>query len=126
MRVDRKVFGELREHEAVLACVGKAILRGLEQRFPGAYGFLKLKALTKYGRLPDDMMLYDPVGLVELLEEAVGDRVLLEATIANILAEFTRSNWELARALLSRSEGEIYLRLASLQSPALLKTCGSH
>lgn len=121
--VDRKALGEVRGYEEVFMCMTRVILAGLEQRFPGIYSFLRLKALTRYRYLPDEVMLNDPTAFVELLEEMLGNGHLLETTIANILAELTKENRELTRALLSKDETELYIKLASSNNSTLLKTC---
>lgn len=120
---DKKVFGELRECEEMFLCIGKAIMLGIERRFPGMYGVLKLRALTKYRSLPDDIMISDPISFVKLLEELFSNRELLETTLEDILAKLTKKHRELVKALLSKNEVELYVKLVNSYNSVLLEKC---
>lgn len=120
---DRKVFRELRECGEMFLCIGKAIMLGIERRFPGMCGLLKLKALTKYGSLPDDIMISDPILFVKLLEELFSNRELLETTLEDILAKLTKKHRELVKVLLSKNEVELYVKLINSYNSVLLKRC---
>ncbi|MEM1528341.1 MAG: hypothetical protein QW290_07605 [Sulfolobales archaeon] len=123
MSLDKKMLGKLRDYEEVFLCVSKVVLLGLERRFPGLYSLLKLKAVTKYGYLPDEIMLENPANFMKLLEEVFNGRDLLETTLEAILANITKKSRDLARALVNDSGTELYVNLAELYDPALLKSC---
>ncbi|MEM0066555.1 MAG: hypothetical protein QW459_06035 [Sulfolobales archaeon] len=121
--VDRKMLGELRNYEEMFLCISKVVLLGLERRFPGLYSLLKLKAVTKYGHLPDEIMLDNPASFMKLLEEVFDSRDLLEATLESILANITKKSRDLTKALMNEGETELYVNLANLYNSTLLKSC---
>ncbi|MEM1623797.1 MAG: hypothetical protein QW780_04385 [Sulfolobales archaeon] len=121
--VDRKVLGELRDYEEMFVCISKVVQLGLERMFPGLYSLLKLKAVTGYGRLPDEVMLDNPAIFMKLLEEIFDSRDLLEAILEAIFANVTKKSRDLAKALINEGGAELYISLAKLRDSNLPKSC---
>ncbi|MEM2308054.1 MAG: hypothetical protein QW266_03955 [Sulfolobales archaeon] len=117
------MLGELRDYEEMFMCISKVVLLGLERRFPGLYSLLKLKAVSRYGHLPDEIMLDNPKTFIKLLEEVFDSRDLLEATLENILANVTKKSRDLTKTLMNESETELYVKLANSYNSTLLKSC---